>query len=237
VSSDSFLYDLSVIAPVFNEAETVGYAVATLDASARLAVGDRYELLFLDDGSTDGTQILLRRLAAENAHVRVLGDGRHHGYGAMVGEGIGLAQGEYVLLTDGDGQFSCEELAEVWPRRHEYGLILGYRKERKEGWKRRLGTFLLRGLTRVFLGIGMRDIDCSFKLAQAGWLRSLDLRCKGFGIDTEIVQGILKERGQILEIPVKHNSRLGGKSKLTFGRLIVSFFEFAVLSVQKCWKG
>ncbi len=224
---------LTIIAPVFNEAQSVSHAVALLTAAAASAVGDAYEVLFADDGSTDGTRDVLRGLSVVNPRIRTVGDGNHHGYGAMIRWSIRVAQGEYVLLTDGDGQFSCSELAHVWPQRAGVDMITGYRIDRREGWHRQFGTALLRAINRVLFNLRLRDVDCSFKLARASVFRSCDLRCNGFGIDTEIVLELLHRRAQLREIPVKHQPRVGDRSKLTSARLLGSMLEFVIVSVKK----
>ncbi len=225
---------LSVIAPVFtDETRSVRYAAEVLARSARAAVGERYEILFVDDGSAPSTLEELRNLASVDPRVRWLGDGRHHGLGTAFRWGLAEAAGDYVLYTDGDGQVACAELGGVWMLRGHCDFVLGYRTGRREGWLRHGGTRLLAAASAGFLGQKFRDVDCAFKLARADFLKGLGLRCKGTGIDAEIVLKARRRGARILEIPVEHAPPDGRRSRVTIGRVLYGACEFLTAALLR----
>jgi glycosyltransferase involved in cell wall biosynthesis len=218
---------LSVVAPIFtDETETIRYAAGVFSAAAERAVGSDYEILFTDDGSAARALDCVRDLERRDPRVRLLGDGRHRGLGTAVRRGFEAAGGEFILYTDGDGQVACSELADAWPALRDHDLIVGFRTERREGPVRRLGTRVLAAAAGPFLGRRLRDVDCAFKLARAGFLRDLRLRSRGTGVDAEIVLRASRRGARILEIPVRHTPPFGRTSRVTPARIAYGTVEF-----------
>ena len=225
---------LSVIAPVFtDEVHSVRYAAEVLGRSAEAAAGDNYEILFADDGSAPCTRDALDALARADRRIRLIGNGCHHGLGRMFRWALEEARGEFALYTDGDGQVACSELARVWPSRGDCDLVLGYRTGRREGLVRNAGTVALSFLASVFLGRRYQDVDCAFKFARADFLRSLGLRCRGVGIDAEILLMARRRSARILEIPVAHTPPRGRKSRVTPGRILYGACEFLMSAMSR----
>ena len=218
---------LSVVAPVFtDETETVGYAARVLAESARAAVGESYEIVFTDDGSSPRAVEAMRELGRRDPRIRVIGDGRHHGLGEVVRRGIREASGDYILYTDGDGQVACRELAEIWPRLSDWDLVIGYRTGRREGLLRRTATRLLSAITPLIYGKAIRDVDCAFKVASARFFRSMDLVSRGTAIDAEMLLVAARRGARLCEVPVRHTPPFGRKSRVTVGRVLYGFMEF-----------
>lgn len=224
---------LSFVAPVFTD-ETRSFALAAslFADAAKDAVGDRFEIVFSDDGSEPAARSALARLAASDPRIRYVGDGRHRGVGAAVRRGLEKASGEYVLYTDGDGQISCAELAEAWPKRNSYDLLTGFRVGREEGAVRQWGTRILSRSFGAFSGRRLQDVDCSFKLAKAEWFRSLGLRCNGTGIDAEILWRAARAGARIGEMPVHHSPPGERRSRLTLGRTAYGVLEFLTIAID-----
>lgn len=225
---------LSIVAPVFtDETVTVRLARDVLSSSAEEAVGGNFEILFADDGSAQCARDTIKALSREDPRIRLIGDGVHHGLGAMVRWGIKEALGEYILYTDGDGEIPCRELAQIWPERDQYDLFVGFRTNRESHWYRRFGTYLLSWVAIPFFGVRFRDVDCSFKFARADFLKRMSLRCKGTGIDAEILLRATRGRGNIRQVPVSHRLSSDRKSKVTLGRILYGISEFLAAFCRK----
>jgi glycosyltransferase involved in cell wall biosynthesis len=223
--------DLSIVAPALtDEPSSLQHAAQVLCKSARQTVGEAFELIFSDDGTSSSARLELEAWAKHKPHVRIVGDGTHHGLGAAVLQGIRHSRGEYVLYTDADGQVSCQELAQVWPQRRNYDLIMGFRVNRQEGWIRHLGTHLLSLLCRPMFGRRIRDVDCAFKLARRDFMKSLGCTSPGVSIDAEMILRALRKGAKLYETPVQHNPPLGHhKSRVTLRRILRGFFYLMAL--------
>src|SRR5690242_5089875 len=138
-STSLALPSLSIVLPCFNEAPNVVAAVAQArQAGERFA--EHYEVLVVDDGSSDDTLAIATALAREDIHVRVVAHPVNRGYGAAVRSGIEASRGEWILLTDGDRQFDLSELALFVPLSADHDLVAGYRIDRADPPQRRLAA-------------------------------------------------------------------------------------------------
>ncbi|MBY0513733.1 MAG: glycosyltransferase family 2 protein [Gemmataceae bacterium] len=206
--------ELSLVIPAYNEAAVIRQAV--LEAEAALAgVFDRYEILVVDDGSTDGTAGVVEALLPDAPHTRLLRHGVNRGYGAALRTGFEAAWFELIAFTDADCQFELGELAAMVPLCDRCPLVAGYRVDRKDPWRRR---FLSRGynrLARTLLGTRVRDVDCALKVFRREALANLLPESRGFFVNTEMLTRARQLGYDVAEVPVTHRPRLGGASKVS----------------------
>src|SRR3954469_17636639 len=164
------LRSLTVVLPCLDEAENVAGAVAEARvAAARFA--EHYEIVVVDDGSRDATGDIARKLAAADPHVRLVRHDHNRGYGAAVRSGIAASSSDWVLLTDGDRQFDLGELAAALPLVRDHDVVAGFRIDRADNRGRRLAAHAWNALMRRSFAVGVRDVDCAFKLARGDALR------------------------------------------------------------------
>ncbi len=204
------LSTLSIVLPCHNEAPNVEAAVAEADAAAR-RVARAYEVIVVDDGSTDETRALAARLCAARPHVRLVAHDHNRGYGAAVRSGIDASRGEWVLLTDGDRQFDLAELELLVGHTADSELVAGFRVGRADPAARRAAAFAWNRLVRWSFGIGVRDVDCAFKLARGPALRALELDSDGAMVSTELVARAQRAGWRIAEVGVHHRPRTAGE--------------------------
>src|SRR5262249_7750288 len=150
------------------------------------AAAGEFEIVVVDDGSTDGTGELARSVAARDPRVRVIAHERNRGYGAALRTGIAAARMPWLLLTDADLQFDLTQLTELIPLTRDYALILVRRTPRRDPLYRRVYGHTWNWLVRRALELPVRDVDCAFKLARTDLLQSLDLRSTGAMISPEL---------------------------------------------------
>jgi dolichol-phosphate mannosyltransferase len=205
---------LSLVMPAFNEAAGIAEAVAEAHESL-VGLGYEFELLVVDDGSTDGTAERVEELAATWPRVRLLSHARNLGYGAALRTGFEAARYELVAFTDADGQFHLEDLDELVPLADEHPVVVGWRIDRKDPWRRR---FLSRGynvLARALLGTGVRDCDCALKVFRRENLAYLLPESAGFFVNSEMLCRAGQFGWPVAEVGVRHRPRRRGQSTVS----------------------
>jgi glycosyltransferase involved in cell wall biosynthesis len=210
--------DLSVVIPLFNEAPNLEPLyrefTETLDAW-----GGAYELILVDDGSTDGTTEALERLPARDPRVRVIQFRRNFGQTAAFAAGFAAARGRLIATADGDLQNDPRDLPEM-VRRLESGfdIVCGWRKARQDAFlSRRLPSMVANRLISWATGVRLNDYGCSLKVFRAEVVKPLRL----YGEMHRFLPALASEMGvQIAEQPVNHRPRIHGRSKYGLSRTV-----------------
>ena len=209
---------LSVVVPVKDEAGNVGPLAREIAAAL---TGQSHEILFIDDGSSDGTAAALTALKAEIPQLRVLRHGRNLGQSRSIRSGVKAARGGIIITLDGDGQNDPADipklLAALSP---DVAMVSGVRVKRKDSASRRLASRLGNGLRSALLGDGASDTGCGLK----AFRRDMFLDLPYFDhLHRFLIALVMREGGKVMFVPVNHRPRLTGASKYTnFGRLLVS---------------
>jgi len=170
-----------------------------------------WEIIVVDDGSTDSTADIARRLSSADPRVRLVSHGRNMGFGSAIRTGIASSRMPWIFYTDCDGQFDLEELHRVWERRGDADVVSAYRRRRRDPFMRLLYSFAYNGLLCLMFGGGFKDSDSSFKLYRASIFERFEPRSTCGVADFEI---LLLARGKgfrVLQIPVSHYPRRAGQ--------------------------
>jgi dolichol-phosphate mannosyltransferase len=205
---------ISLVLPAFNEAAVIARAVAEAESSLAEHF-DCFEILVVDDGSTDATVEVVRRTLAGSPHTRLLRHEANRGYGAALRTGFAAARYELVAFTDADCQFDLADLARLANLAREVPVAVGYRADRKDPWRRR---FLSRGynlLARALCGTRVRDVDCALKVFRREVLANLLPESRGFFVNTEMLTRARLLGLEVADLPVTHRPRAGGTSKVS----------------------
>jgi len=202
---------ISVVLPAFNEEENLRSTLA--DAVACLnQLATTYEVIIVNDGSTDGTEAVARSLCAGNSRLRVVSHTSNRGYGAAVRSGFSAACYDLIFLTDADGQFSFEPLSEFLDRIEDFDAVIGRRAPRADAWPRSLISAVGNWIARKSFKLRSRDINCAFKLIRRDVLQTLSLKSDGAMISAELLASVTRAGCRIKEIPVAHRSRAHGSA-------------------------
>jgi dolichol-phosphate mannosyltransferase len=205
--------ELSVVVPVCNEAENVEPLAREIHAALATRA---YEMIFIDDGSTDDTAAILRRLKAELPALRVLQHSFRSGQSAAVASGVRAARAAWIATLDGDGQNDPADIPRLLaerdsPANRDVLLFMGNRKaSRKDTAFRKLQSNIANGVRSSLLGDGTPDTGCGIKLfSRAGFL---DL--PRFDHMHRFLPALFQRHGsRVISVPVSHRARLRGTSK------------------------
>ena len=206
---------MSVVVPVYNERQGLPELLSEIDR-AGASIGRSWEVIFVDDGSTDGTREALETLAAEHGHVRVVGLRRNFGKSAALSAGFERSSGEIVVTLDGDGQDDPSEIPALVAKLDEgYQLVSGWKRDRQDPRLRRWASRLFNGVTARLSGVHLHDFNCGLKAYRGECARSLRI----YGELHRYIPVLAVQRGwRVTEIPVHHRARKHGRSKFGLER-------------------
>jgi len=228
---------LSIFFPMWNEEEYIYRAVrAATEICERLEadgeIGD-YEIIVVDDASTDATGRLADELAAANAHVRVVHHPHNRKLGGSIKSGFAAARGDLVLYTDADLPFEMIELVRAVRvlRTYEADIVSAYRFDRTgEGPRRAVYSWVYNGLIHAMFGTRLRDINFAFKLCRRRVLDHIALSSEGSFIDAELIIRAQRSGFAIVQIGVDYFPRSRGVSTLSsFGVIGTMLREMSAL--------
>jgi 4-amino-4-deoxy-L-arabinose transferase-like glycosyltransferase len=206
---------LSLVIPSYNEAAGIRQAIAEADAAlARLTVD--YEILIVDDGSSDATAQIVNEESSHRPHLRLLQHSCNVGYGAALRTGFTAARFERVAFTDADCQFHLDDLAGLLCLAEHAPVAVGYRIDRQDPARRRFLSWGYNTLVRGLLGTRVRDCDCALKVFHRRALASLLPETNRFFVNTEMLTRARQLGYEVAEIGVRHRPRLRGMSTVAW---------------------
>jgi glycosyltransferase involved in cell wall biosynthesis len=224
--------DLSVLVPVFNEAENVSPLYIELDRVLRSS-GLRYELIFVDDGSTDVTAARLAETQDRDpAHVRVAFLRRNCGQTAALSAALDLARGQILVPMDGDLQNDPADIPRLLEKLdHGYDVVSGWRRNRRDTWlTRRVPSWLANRLVARLSGVKLNDFGCTLKAYRRSVLEGVRL----YGEMHRFIPVFAAWQGaRVTELEVHHRPRTAGRTKYGLGRtfnvvldlILIRFFQ------------
>ncbi len=220
---------ISVAAPAYNEEALIEATVRGWKACADRS-GIPMEFVVCDDGSTDGTRVVLEGLRKDIPELRVVVLPRNRGYGAAMSAAIAACRGEYVATIDSDGQFDLHDIVPMLALCEDKGFdaVTGYRCAKADRWTRVAGDRGFRFLIRILFHVRLRDTNCALKLVRREWLQRTSVKASGYPFPTEVCLRLLGAGARVAELPVSHRERDRGASKLNVLRTAWRMFSFAV---------
>ena len=208
---------VSVVIPLYNEEENVEELHRRLtDVLSRFEFD--YEIIYVDDGSTDRTLELLQKISSEDPHVLTLSLRRNFGQTAAFAAGFDFARGDVIVTMDGDLQNDPEDIPKLLKEIDGCDLVSGWRKDRKDPFlKRRLPSMVANWLISKVTGVELHDYGCSLKAYRRDVIKNLNL----YGEMHRFIPAVASWYGvRVKEVVTKHHPRLRGKSKYGMSRTI-----------------
>ena len=212
---------ISVIIPVFNE---IGSLPELMDQLRKvLHIYKNWEILFVDDGSTDGSTEFLNDLSRKDENVTLIQFHRNYGKSAALAEGFKRAKGEYLITMDADLQDDPAEIPNLMKKLEEgFDLVSGWKKERKDPISKRLPSKIFNYVTRIMTGVKIHDFNCGLKIYRKAVIKTLDL----YGGRHRYIPALAgHNKFRISEIQVNHRPRMHGVTKYGGSRLFHGFFD------------
>lgn len=226
------LPELSIFFPFWNEEKNVKRVVEEAIPVAK-AVADTWEILLIDDGSSDNTLAVAKEVAQLHPQVKVISHSPNRGYGAALKEGFTNSQYKYIVFADGDGQFDFSQVTLLIEAIRGNDMAIGFRKKRNDEklMIRLLLMYLLKIWDFILFRFLVKDIDCGFKLFKKEALEKImPFRSEGAMITTEILAKASARKLKIAQVGVDHYPRkFGEQSGANLQVIIRAVFESLIL--------
>jgi glycosyltransferase involved in cell wall biosynthesis len=231
-SQDQRPLGLTVFFPAYNDSGTIAsLVVAAVQTAGRLTPD--FEVLVIDDGSTDSTAEIIDEMARIYPQVRAIHHERNRGYGGALRTGFASAAKDWIFYTDGDAQYDPREMTRLWEKMSEsVDLVNGYKISRSDPLHRIVIGRVYHHTVKWLFGLRVRDVDCDFRLLRRSIFDRVTLEKSSGVICLEMMKKITDAGFSIVEVPVHHYHRAYGKSQFfNFPRLVRT-----AVDVFKLWR-
>ncbi len=217
---------ISVVIPVLNEDGSLPELIRQLKAVLR-DHAEQWELIFVDDGSTDGSVAFLTEAAQEHDHVRLIQFHRNYGKSAALNEGFRHARYDYIVTMDADLQDDPTEIPNLVKKLEEgYDLVSGWKVNRQDPWTKTFPSKIWNRLVRWVTGVKIHDFNCGLKIYRSVVVKSLDI----YGGRHRYIPALAgQQKFRVGEIPVKHHPRVHGKTKYGGARFFHGIFDLLTI--------
>lgn len=222
--------DLSVVVPVFNEEENLPILVPKL-VEVLNPLGLSYEMIFVDDGSSDASRRILKEMALQHSFLRIIGLKKNRGLSTALMAGINEARGKRIVTLDSDLQNDPEDIPKLLRYLDRYDMATGWRQKRKDPWLKRASSRIANWVRNRLSGESVQDSACTLRAFRKECLKDIPV----FNGMHRFLSTLVKMKGyRVIEVPVSHHPRRFGKSKYNIrNRLWRSFVDLLAVRWMK----
>ncbi|MCI0413977.1 glycosyltransferase family 2 protein [bacterium] len=212
---------ISVFFPAYNDGGTIGSMVLIALATVR-ELTDEYEVVVVNDGSTDYTAAVLKELQRNHPSVKIIHHDQNRGYGATLITGFSNCTKETIFYTDGDAQYDVRELSLLFANLKEgVDWVNGYKISRSDPLHRKIIGRIYHWIASIFFRLNLRDVDCDFRLMRREMFDRVQLKSQDGVICVEMIKKFQDAGFHVVEVPVHHFFRAYGKSQFfNFRRIL-----------------
>lgn len=215
---------ISVFFPCYNEQDNITRVVEQALTALEKLNAD-FEVIIVNDGSSDGTAQIADEIAGQKDRVKVVHHRTNLGYGAALQSGFKAATKELVFYTDGDGQFDMNEMPPLLRLMEQYDIVSCYRLNRQDNLIRKINGWCWTKLVCLLFGMKIRDIDCAFKLYKREIFDNIKLVSTGALIDAEILARAVRKGYRVTQQGIHHYPRTAGAQTGANLRVILRAFK------------
>jgi len=222
--------DISIVVPVYNEEENLPILIPHL-SKVLDPLGKSYEMILVDDGSSDGSRKIVKQMASADPRIRLLGFKKNCGETAAGAAGLKAARGDIVITIDADLQNDPEDIPRMLGYLKEYDMVTGWREKRDDSRVKRITSRIANRIRNRLSGEEIRDSGCTFRVYKRECLQDLKLY-KGMH---RFMPTLVKLEGyRVIEIPIAHHPRRFGVSKYTtWNRMWRAFVDLLAVRWMK----
>jgi len=221
---------MSLVVPVYNEEENLPILIPEMTEVLQ-GLGKSYEMIFVDDGSTDGSRALLKRMIAQDPQIRLLGFKRNCGETAAGAAGLKEARGKIVITMDADLQNDPKDIPKMLDYLKNYDMVSGWREKREDSRIKRITSKIANGIRNWLSKESVRDSGCTFRTYKRECLQNLKLYK---GMHRFMPTLVRMEGFRVIEIPISHRPRKFGVSKYnTWNRMWRAFVDLLAVRWMK----
>ena len=222
-------YDLSIVIPVFNEAESI----IELNREIKIALSDKfyYEIIYVNDGSTDNSNEIIKSIIKRNTDVKLIDFYNNRGKSEALNSGFHLSSGKIVVTIDSDLQDDPKEIPHLINKINEgYDMVSGWKKDRKDPISKTIPSKFFNLILRFFSGLKIHDFNCGLKAYKHRVVKSINI----YGGMHRFIPVLVKENGfSISEIVVNHRERKFGITKYGTSRIFHGLYDFITILFLK----
>lgn len=219
--------DLSIVIPVYNEEENLEILYSKLK-SVLENLDKSYEIIFIDDGSSDKSFEILSKIHEKDKNVRVIKFRKNFGQTAAISAGFENSKGKVIVAMDADLQNDPEDIPKLLEKISEgYDVVSGWRRNRKDPWlRKKIPSKISNFLTRKLTSVSIHDFGCTLKAYKREALEGIEL----YGEMHRFIPAIVAWKGfKVSEVEVKHHERKFGKTKYGIWRIMKGFLDLLVI--------
>lgn len=213
--------------PAFNEEKNIGVAIDEAISFLKKNF-KKYELIIVNDGSSDRTREIAEEYSKKTKEIRVINHPRNLMYGRAFKTGFESSRNELIFYTDSDRQFNLEEIHNLMKYVESYDLVIGFRRNRQDKKMRVIFSQIYNLALRFLLNIEFRDIDCAFKIVHKRVIDKIKPFTSIRSADSELLSKAIKHGFSIKQLPVTHFPRVAGTSEAEVRK---GFFSFVKVSI------
>ncbi len=217
---------ISAVIPTYNEAESLVELTSEI-VSVFEPMDGTYEIIFVDDGSTDDTPAIIRSLAENNPHIRYIRFRKNFGKSAALSAGFGEARGEIIATLDGDLQDDPKEVPKLMSKLDDsLDLVCGWKFPRRDPWRKRIPSLVINWMTSRLTGVPIHDMNCGLKIYKREVVENLRI----YGEQHRFIPALASDKGfKIGESKVNHRPRKFGYTKFGARRILTGFFDLTTV--------
>ena len=222
--------EISAVVPVYNEEETLPVLIPKL-MKVLEGLGCSFELIFVDDGSSDGSQRILREMAPQHPSLRILRFRENRGLSTALVAGMREARGEKIVTLDSDLQNDPADIPKLLEYLDRYDMATGWRHKREDSWLKKISSKIGNSVRNWLSGENIQDSACTLRAFKKECIKEIPV----FNGMHRFLSTLVKMKGyRIIEVPVSHHPRKFGKSKYNIrNRMVRSFIDLLAVRWMK----
>ena len=217
---------ISIVTTAYNESKVIEQTILSWNKWLKKN-NLNSEIIVYDDGSTDNTSLILKKIQKKILNFKFLTGKSNKGYGYGMRQAIKIAKGKYLVTIDSDNQYDLSNIKRFFSLfNNKIKCVTGFRHKKKDTFIKVLADLILRQIVQILFNTKLKDTNCALKMIKADVFKNIKLDSNDYSLPTEICIKIENKGLKILDIPIKHSFRKGGRSSINLIFTSIKFLKF-----------